>query len=101
MKTIDAVQFVSRIRLLLDSTKSGFVEEQLPYLSALVERIEKHEVLTASAIAVAWNAAVRSVRAKQGKAIIFAVAEQETLVDLMAATVDDPLFASHVIRASA
>lgn len=101
MKTIDAIQFVSRIRLLLDSTKSGFVEEQLPYLSALVERIEKHEVLTASAIAVAWNAAVRSVREKKSTERISYLAERETLLDLMAATVDDPLFASHVIRASA
>lgn len=68
----------------------------------LYDRAIEHARAT---IGIRWNRFVEFLltadRAEVAEWIIFAVAEQETLVDLMAATVDDPLFASHVIRASA
>ena len=102
MKPIIVSELIANIRTLLASPTPGFVAEQLPYINAFVERIEKHETLMASAVAVAWDKAAWDVGSKNYAANIEninACAERATLDDLMAATVDED-FAARVLDAT-
>ncbi len=90
---VNVASFVASIRGLLASPTSGFVAEQLPYITAFVERVEKYEALTASGVAVAWDECVSA----QAKAACEArnyggglkdSAARATLRDLVDATCD-------------
>ncbi len=90
--TINVAEFVANVRKLFTSSTSGFVAEQLPYLVAFVERVEKYEAITASGVAVAWSESVSAVIADHRKrnthSNITDDARRVTLLDLVEMTCD-------------